>query len=207
MTTATETTRMAKEQIPESGAALGRAFYDDPLLTYILPNDATRPAPLRWFMTAAAKYGDAYGEVYTTAGHVDGNAIWLPPGDVKVTMGRMIKSGMLMAPFKFGLGPFNRFLSVMNYLEHLHERDMPQPHWYLMILGVDPPRQGQGVGGALVQPILARADAEGTPCYLETQKERNVPFYQKHGFEVIVDEMMPKGGPRLSTMKRAPRSR
>lgn len=204
-TTATQAVKMTKAQIPESGAALGRAFFDDPLMMYILQDDARRPGALRWFMTAAAKYGLAHGEVYTTEGRVDGNAIWLPPGDVKVTLPRMAQHGMLMAPFKFGIGAFNRFLSVMNYLEHLHTRDMPEDHWYLMVLGVDTPRQGQGVGSALVQPMLARADAAGMPCYLETQKERNVPFYQKQGFEVIVDEQMPKGGPRGWTMKRAPR--
>lgn len=206
MTTTTQGVRMSKAQIPASGAALARAFYDDPLMTYILPEDARRPAALRWFMTAAARYGDAHGEVYTTPGSVDGNAIWLPPGDVKISLPRMIRHGMLAGPFKFGLGGFTRFLNVMNYLERLHDRDMPQRHWYLMILGVDPPRQGQGVGGTLVQPVLARADADGLPCYLETQKEQNLAFYRKHGFEVVVDDYVPKGGPRCWTMKRPPQN-
>jgi GNAT superfamily N-acetyltransferase len=204
MTTATQAVPMLKDQIADSGAALARAFLDDPLMMYILQDDTRRPGALRWFMTAAAGYGHAHGEVFTTAGNVEGNAIWLPPGDVKVTTIRMIRHGVIAAPFRFGIGAFGRFLSVMNHFEHLHDRDMPQPHWYLMVLGVDPPRQGQGVGGALIQPMLARADSAGLPCYLETQKERNVPFYQKHGFEVIVDEVLPKGGPRCWTMKRMP---
>jgi GNAT superfamily N-acetyltransferase len=206
MTTAIQTTRMTSTQIPASGQALARAFFDDPLLMYILPDDATRAKPLEWFMTKGATYGHKYGEVYTTDEKVEGNAVWLPPGDVKLTMTRMAMTGMLAAPLKFGLGAFNRFMKVMNHLEHLHERDLPEKHWYLMILGVDPPRQGQGVGGALIQPILARADAEGLPCYLETMKTRNVPFYQKHGFEVIVEDDLPAGGPHFWTMKRSPRS-
>lgn len=204
MTTSTQAVRMTSGQIGESGAVLGRAFFDDPMMTYILPNDATRSAPLRWFMTAAARYGNSYGEVYTTDGAVEGNAIWLPPGEAKVTLPRMARHGMLAAPFRFGWGGFNRFLSVVNHLEHLQERDLPERHWYLLVLGVDPPRQGQGLGGALIQPVLARADAEGLSCYLETMKERNLPFYQKHGFEVLVDDVLPKGGPRFWTMKRAP---
>ncbi len=205
MTTATQAVPMPREQNAEAGATLGRAFYDDPLMQYILPDDAKRPAALRWFMTSAARYGGAHGEVYTTPGQVDGAAIWLPPGDVSVTLPRMIRHGMIAAPFKFGFSAFNRFMGVMNHLEHLHDRDAPEPHWYLMVLGVDPPRQGQGVGGTLVQPVLARADRDGLPCYLETMKERNVPFYEKHGFTVVVDEIMPKGGPRCWTMKRPAR--
>lgn len=53
-----------------------------------------------------------------------------------------------------------------------------------MILGVDPPLQGQGTGSALIQPMLTRADAESRRCYLDTTKERNVAFYRKHAFAV-----------------------
>ena len=71
-----------------------------------------------------------------------------------------------------------------------------------MILGGDRDKQGQGVGSSLVAPMLARADAEGLPCYLETMKERNVAFYEKHGFQVVVEDDLPKGGPHFWTMKR-----
>ena len=47
-----------------------------------------------------------------------------------------------------------------------------------------------------MRPILARAGAEGLPCYLETQNERNVPFYERHGFEVVSDGEVPKRGLR-----------
>ena len=206
MTTATQTVRMTKAQIPEAGAALARAFHDDPLITYILSDEARRPSALRWFMTAAARYGHAYGEVHTTEGRVDGCAIWLPPGDVKVTLPRMIRAGLWAAPFTFGIGALGRFLNATDFYEKLHEQAMPEPHWYLMVLGVDTPRQGQGVGGALTQPVLARADAAGMPCYLETNKTRNVPFYEKQGFSVVMEGDIPKGGPRYWTMRRAPKT-
>jgi ribosomal protein S18 acetylase RimI-like enzyme len=74
-----------------------------------------------------------------------------------------------------------------------------------MVLGVDPPRQGQGVGSALMAPVLARADAAAQPCYLETNKEINVKLYTKHGFEVQFEGDIPNGGPYLWTMKRMPR--
>lgn len=201
-TTAAETTRMTAAQVPESGEVLGRAFFDDPLTTWVVPDDAKRARILPWFFEKAATVGHRYGEVYTTAGKVEGNAIWLAPGSTKVTIPRMAATGMLLAPLKFGIPTFIRFMKVLNHLEHLHDQAMPGPHWYLFVLGVDPPRQGQGVGGTLIAPILARADADKLPCYLETQKERNVVFYQKHGFEVVVDEQLPEGGPRNWTMKR-----
>ena len=59
-----------------------------------------------------------------------------------------------------------------------------------------------GLGTA---PVLAKADAAGLPCYLETMKTRNVPFYRKHGFEVIVEDDLPGGGFHFWTMRRDPR--
>jgi len=53
--------------------------------------------------------------------------------------------------------------------------------------------------------VLARADAEGLLCYVETEKERNLPFYRRHGFEVVVEDDMPNGGPHFWTMRREPR--
>ncbi len=84
MAIAIQTTRMTKDQIADSGAVLARAFYDDPLMSWVIPDDATRLAKLTWFMGLAAKYGHNHGEVETTEGQVAGNAIWLPPGKTDV---------------------------------------------------------------------------------------------------------------------------
>lgn len=204
-TAAIQPTIMLKSQVKDSAAVLGRAFFDDPLTRWVTPDDTQRARDLPWFFSKAAVLGDRWGEVYTTGAKVEGNAIWLRPGETKVSLGKMARTGMLMAPLALGLSPFLRFMKIMNTFEHLHDRDAPEPHWYLMVLGVDPPRQGQGVGGALIAPILARADADKLPCYLETQKQINLPFYQRNGFEVIVEDDIAGGGPHYWTMKRAPR--
>jgi len=67
-----------------------------------------------------------------------------------------------------------------------------------------PPRQGKGLGGRLIEDALARADADRVPCYLENTKVRNLPFYQKHGFEVIVEEKVAEDGPTIWAVKREP---
>ena len=66
----------------------------------------------------------------------------------------------------------------------MHAVHPTEPHWYLQGLGTDPPFQGQGRGSAVMRPVLARADAEGTPAYLECTKASNVAFYERHGFVV-----------------------
>ena len=206
MTTQTEVARLAPTQVDEATAVLTRAFFDDPLTVYIVPDEEKRISFLAWSFAKFVEYGLRYGHVDTTGSQVEGAALWLPPGNTVLTLSRLIKMGMFLTPLKLGLAGFRRFLNVTNHLEELHKRDVPSDHWYLFVLGVDPPHQGQGIGGRLIAPTLARADSEGQPCYLETMKERNVPFYQKHGFAVVVEGDLPKGGPHFWTMRREARA-
>jgi ribosomal protein S18 acetylase RimI-like enzyme len=202
VTTAIEVTELAPDQVGEAGLVLARAFHDDPFEMWLLPDDSKRARVLAWFSEVWVRYCWKYGQVYTTAGKVEGVAAWLPPGRFPASRLRLMVMGMVLAPLKLGLAGFSRFMSSANYMDQLHERDVPPRHWYLPTLGVDPPRQGQGMGSALIQPALALADASGLPCYLETQRERNVLFYQRHGFEVVVEDDLPRGGPHFWTMKR-----
>ena len=71
------------------------------------------------------------------------------------------------------------------------------------VLGVDPPRQGEGLGSALMQPVLELCDRERVPAYLESSKERNVDFYARHGFRVTSELRLPKG-PAMWPMWRNP---
>jgi ribosomal protein S18 acetylase RimI-like enzyme len=87
-------------------------------------------------------------------------------------------------------------------VESMHPHE---PHWYLATLGTAVEMQGRGVGSALLRPVLSHCDAAGLPCYLESSKERNVPFYRRHGFEVVHELKLPDDGPPIWTMWREPR--
>jgi GNAT superfamily N-acetyltransferase len=93
-----------------------------------------------------------------------------------------------------------RWGEVYAAIEGLHP---PEPHWYLSLLGVDPPRQGLGVGAGLLEHWLDSIDREGLPSYLETDREENVSFYGRAGFSVHV-ELQVLGAP-VWCMRRPPR--
>jgi GNAT superfamily N-acetyltransferase len=79
------------------------------------------------------------------------------------------------------------------------------PHWYLQLVMVDLAEQRRGLGEALLAPGLDRADAEGLPCYLETQREANLAYYARFGFEVSASFGGHAGLPPMWAMTRPPR--
>ena len=79
------------------------------------------------------------------------------------------------------------------YLRTLRKVHPKEPHWYLILLAVDPPWQRRGAGSMLVEHGLAFADAAGVGAYLETQKEENLAYYRRFGFE-LVDTLRPLPG-------------
>jgi GNAT superfamily N-acetyltransferase len=205
MTMSVQSVKLSEAHVGEAAAVLARAFYDDPLFTYLLPDDAHRETVMAPFMTVAARYTQPFGETYTTPATVLGSAGWLPPGQTEITEERMVQAGLAGVAELMGEEAMGRFMTFVEHMDELHKQAVPPEHWYLLVLGVDPPRQGQGVGGALIQPIVGRADKAGLPCYLETMKPRNVTFYQKHGFEVVVEDDIAGGGLHFWTMRRDPR--
>ena len=76
---------------------------------------------------------------------------------------------------------------IANLAEQMGGYHPEEPHWYLAALGVDIKAQGKGMGSILMKHALARVDRERKPAYLESSNPRNIPFYQRHGFEVTGD--------------------
>lgn len=191
--------------VTDAAAVLARAFFDDPLFVWIEPDAERRARILVWLMAIGSRYGTRFGEVHGTVDALRGAAVWLPPGASSVDPARLEQAGFVNPGGVLGDIGLERFGTFMAHAESLHLRDMAEAHWYLMILGVDPPFQGRGLGGGILQPVVERADSEGLPCYLETAKEQNLAFYRKHGFNVVHEGTMPGDGPRFWTMSRAAR--
>jgi GNAT superfamily N-acetyltransferase len=193
---------LEEPQIEAAGAAMARAFFVDPITEYMFPNEDERRRLAAWHFSAFIRYGYLFGEVYTTSPNANGTAVWFRPGESELTAERIKQAGLDRAPDVLGAASWARFNSVCDYVERLHPQEVPQPHWYLPLLGVDPELQGKGAGTALLRPILDRADKDALPAYLWTAKARNVPFYQRLGFEVLTHGVEPASQIPFWTMRR-----
>ncbi|HZB81812.1 MAG TPA: GNAT family N-acetyltransferase [Rubrobacteraceae bacterium] len=190
-------------QLHQAAEVLSQAFHNDPFLKYSIRDEDKRTRLLPSLFGALIRYALLYGEAYTTPA-LEGVALWLPPGNTRTTFIRMLRTGLLTMPLKYGWAGFRRFLGVVTYIEGLQEQLVAEPHWYLGVLGVGPLHQRRGIGGALIQPLLRQADAGDLPCYLETYLEIDVSFYQKHGFKVTHDGKVPNHGLQFWAMVRDP---
>jgi GNAT superfamily N-acetyltransferase len=117
------------------------------------------------------------------AGAPDGCAIWRRPGDNEFPLSKQLR---LLPAFAriMGLSRIPDGLKLLEAMQKLHDRLAPEPHFYLFIVGVDPPRQNQGLGAELLEPTLQQCDREGHRAYLETAEPANITFYQRRGFTV-----------------------
>jgi GNAT superfamily N-acetyltransferase len=186
-------------------ASLARAFHNDPMFNFITPDLVLQARGLLRFMQSGVHDARPFGEIWVAHddGDVAGAAVWLPPGSYPRGTRRDFAQLVRMAPNARGLG--SRLPAAMRLLARMDKEHPHEDHWYLAILGVDPLNQRTGAGAALLRPVLERSDTEGLPAYLETQKEANVPWYMRSGFE-LVQVLDVKGCPPLWTMRREPKS-
>lgn len=152
------------------------AFAVDPQIRYLFPD------PLQ-YQTHAFDFFKAFGGnafQFKSAHQVNGfsgTALWLPPDSHP-------NEDELLNVFQKGVDP-STIPTVMAFLEQMEKYQPSEPHWHLPLIGVDPIKQGNGYGSALLQYALDKIDKEGEIAYLENSNPLNTPLYERHGFEVL----------------------
>ncbi|MFT5693320.1 MAG: ribosomal protein S18 acetylase RimI-like enzyme [Oceanicoccus sp.] len=154
------------------------AFSSDPFMRWMLP-EATRY--LKHFDAMCMVIGGGAFEA-GTAHYIEdqsGAALWLPPG----VENDEEASGIFLGSIDFSEEMLENIGKLMEEIEKYHPHD--DPCWYLGLLGADCARQNEGRGSLLMKEVLPRCDADGVLAYLESSNPQNVPFYERHGFEVM----------------------
>ncbi len=189
------------DDIAPLARSLARAFLDDPIMTFMT---GSKELPLdkgERFFGHMAKIQLTHQHVYVTAG-CEAAAIWAPPDKWKLPTPEVIKAiPTLVKVFGVGVRP----LQVLTLVEKNHPKE---PHYYLEFLGTDPAHQRKGLGAAVLEPVLAKCDAEGLGAYLESSKDTNVPYYRRFGFETAASDHAQEQRPAdVAHVARAPMSR
>jgi len=195
--------------VPALARMLARSFDDDPVSVWTCRPDALRAAVLERFNAQRLRQMLRHDTVWTTPA-LDSVAIWAPPQRWRSTVAEdleiarsLLRLRTLAHPLALARAPLVG--AGLLDVERQHPRE--PSHWYLAILGTDPPAQGRGLASAVLGPVLRACDEDEVGAYLESSKERNIGFYARHGFQVVGEIHLPLGGPTMWRMWREPRGR
>jgi GNAT superfamily N-acetyltransferase len=176
-------------------ATITVAFIADPIVRWFIHDSARYlrywPPFVRAFGGGAFEHGSA-----DVADDFAGVALWVPPGvglDEEALGARTAEAV-----------PESEHEEKFGLLGQMDEFHPTEPHWYLPLMGVDLPHIGCGLGSALLRHAVARADADGAPCYLEATSPLNKRLYERHGFEQI-GLIQAGSSPPMWPMLRTPR--
>ena len=190
----TDVRRASVDEVAGLAALIARAFGDEPIHTWTLPGKDLDELT-RVFFEAFDRSVAASGWLWT-AGDGAAVAMWIPPDSHETE-----------AEFESAAEPVLRSLAddggarydaFWGWVESIRPTE---PHWYLDHLAVEPERQGEGLGVALVEHGLAMARADDMPAFLVTSSAQSVGFYERRGFGVFKETAAPDGGPYLWFMR------
>jgi GNAT superfamily N-acetyltransferase len=151
------------------------AFTADPVIRWMYPDSTGYLTSFPAFLRAFG--GKAFtSQTVWRLGEFEAVALWFPPevgpdGDAVVAEVQQSVSD-------------DRHVDLLAVLDQMDGAHPAFPHWYLPWFGVDGARQGRGLGGELMGSCLQVVDEDHLPAYLESPNPRNIPFYERHGFEV-----------------------
>ena len=172
------------------------AFSADPVARWIFPDAPSFTNAFPEFVHAFAGPALEQGTVHCTA-ELEGAAFWFAPGVVPDEKAIL---GVIERTVPGDLQP--DVLAVFEQMDQFHPT---AAHWYLPLLGVDPPHQGRGHGSALLRHVLRECDRTGLPAYLESSNAANLSLYERHGFRPL-GRIQAGTSPILYPMQREPRA-
>lgn len=190
-----EVRRATEQDRPLVIGVITLAFSSDPMARWSYPDPATYLAAMPETVKAFGGNGFAHGTVHLVEGGAAA-AMWLPPG--------VHPDSDRLAALTEQYAPRERLADMTQVFEQMAGYHPPDPCWYLPLIGVDPISQGRGHGSALLRYALEHCDRDGLPAYLESSNPRNIPLYERHGFEAMGTIQAGKS-PAIVPMLRRPR--
>ena len=171
------------------GEMVGGTFADDTAVKYLL-GDVSEKTRSRYCQTTyRSMFGDAI--MISTDAAIDNLIVLCPPGYRGIPTRRFLRSGALATVFRLGLGAMKRSIAFEKNAVAVRNRYSDDKTWYLMTFAVRAGKTHQGLGSAILRPILEWMDKNHYSVYLETDKAVNVEMYEHFGFQVVDICMVP----------------
>jgi GNAT superfamily N-acetyltransferase len=176
---------LTEVEIDVAAGTLGCAFVGDPLMVHAIPDAGLRQRLMATHLAPGVRLARWLGEVWCTD-DMTAVACWRRPDSGPPSASQLSQAGVDRLPAPIGARAASRADPVYEFLASRRDAlAVPHEHWYLSMIGVDPPQQRRGLGSAVLQPVFDTAHQRHEPVFLETMNEQNVGFYRRNGFQEI----------------------
>ncbi len=164
------------------------AFMDDPLYRYSAKKPNKR-AKLLYHLNLARLYASYHGgELICTDEENKGICIFRPAGATYAN--GHFRNAPDVKGLLFCISALSKSLGVNNKLKPEY---FPENTYTISPVYVDKKHWGEGVGRKIIMEGVTKLTEQGFKVGLESQNEKNIPFYEKLGFKTFKKERFEEG--------------
>jgi ribosomal protein S18 acetylase RimI-like enzyme len=161
---------------------VSESFDKNKSVNYVAKQDQNRFKRIRNLMDYSFEVCYLFGEIYLSDDKT-GCLLMLYPEKKKTTL-KTIFLDFKLAISCVGLSGVSKVLTRESKIKKHHPKS---PIYYLWSIGVKPEVQRKGIGSKLLQQAIQESKRQHRDIYLETSTLTNLPWYQKFGFNILVE--------------------
>ncbi len=158
---------------------LTKSFDTNQSVNYIVKQDQKRVQRVTALMDYSFEVCFAFGDVFLSDDKKACALITYP--DKKKTTLKSILLDVKLILSAVGLKNIKKILAREALINKIQPKELK---YYLWFIGVDPEYQNKGIGSLLLNEIIEDSEDKKRPIYLETSTLKNLPWYQKFGFQI-----------------------
>jgi len=158
---------------------LTTSFDDNKSVNYVINQDKRRVQRIRNLMDYSFEVCYTFGDVFLSNDKKGCALIVLP--DKKKTNLKSISLDLKLITSCLGLSNVNKAMARESKIKKLHPKELM---YYLWFIGVYPGEQNKGIGSVLLDEVIEEGVSKKRSIFLETSTARNIPWYEKFGFEI-----------------------
>ena len=161
---------------------LTQSFATNQSVNYIIKQDENRLDRVRYLMDYSFEICYLFGDVFLSE-NKNACALVLYPDKKRTTIKSILLDAKLIF-FSVGIENIKKTLNRESAIKKIQPKELM---YYLWFIGVNPEHQNKGIGTKLMNDLIQDSTQKKRPIYLETSTLKNLPWYQKQGFQVYHD--------------------
>ncbi len=158
---------------------LAKSFENNQSVNYIVKQDAKRLKRIKALMEYSFEVCYLFGDVFISD-YNNACALILYADKKKTTIKSILLDVNLILSC-VGIENIKKTLARESMIKKIQPKESM---YYLWFIGVEPDYQNVGIGSVFLDELIEDSRIKGRPIYLETSTLKNLPWYQKFGFNI-----------------------